>query len=363
MSGVPTVLSSDGKRSLACTPKIFRSRDTRNEFCASQRKEYSPPPPFVVIGFNHPSTIHIKYVGIVAVLLSSQSYPRTPAIGCISTMKVFSTDHTFDYSWSEVSTANWLKYSPWNKSTNHVIAVDTLSRRIDPSTGILRTERLITCQQQVPGWVLTLLGSTTSHVLETSYVDPKAQRVIMCSTNLSFRSVLSVLETVTYEPDNTGISQPSTTSSSSSPPSLAEPSSTFSSIIQQMQRTDHDRIAPPSNPPDNASKPSAPSPPTISTASSILQQLHLIPTSPNPHPRTRFTQEARITALCGGWKKIREKVEEATIERFAENAKRGREGFESVLEATRGSVLSDEEDDDVDGKEVESDRKRRLLGA
>ena len=39
--------------------------------------------------------------------------------------------------------------------------------------------------------------------------------------------------------------------------------------------------------------------------------------------------------MCGGWKKIREKVEEATIERFAENAKRGREGFEAVLETSR----------------------------
>ena len=53
------------------------------------------------------------------------------------------------------------------------------------------------------------------------------------------------------------------------------------------------------------------------------------------HERTRFSQEARITALCGGWKKIREKIEEASVERFRDNALRGREGFEMVLEMSR----------------------------
>ena len=53
------------------------------------------------------------------------------------------------------------------------------------------------------------------------------------------------------------------------------------------------------------------------------------------HDRTRFSQDAKITALCGGWQKIRTKIEEASIERFGQNAQRGREGFESVLEMSR----------------------------
>jgi hypothetical protein len=52
-------------------------------------------------------------------------------------MRVFASSCTFDYSWEEVSTANWRKYSPWNDKTTHVIAVDTLSRHVDPSTGIV----------------------------------------------------------------------------------------------------------------------------------------------------------------------------------------------------------------------------------
>lgn len=46
-------------------------------------------------------------------------------------------------------------------------------------------------------------------------------------------------------------------------------------------------------------------------------------------------QEAKIVALCGGWQKIKTKIEEASVERFRENAKKGREGFEAVLEMSR----------------------------
>lgn len=174
-------------------------------------------------------------------------------------MKVFSSDCTFNYSWSEVSTANWRKYCPWNDQSSHVLAVDTLSRSLDPATGILRTERLITCHQTAPAWVVALLGgSTTSHVYEVSYVDAAAKQVRMTSTNLSWSNVLSVRETVVYRPDRA-----------------------------------------------------------------------------DPENKTEFSQDATITALCGGWQKVKAKIEEASVERFRENAKRGREGFEAVLEMSR----------------------------
>jgi hypothetical protein len=52
-------------------------------------------------------------------------------------MKIFNQQTDFDYSWEEVSTSNWQKYGPWNKKTPHVIAVDTLSRTVNPATGIV----------------------------------------------------------------------------------------------------------------------------------------------------------------------------------------------------------------------------------
>ncbi|TAQ91524.1 hypothetical protein B7494_g197 [Chlorociboria aeruginascens] len=177
-------------------------------------------------------------------------------------MKVFSNDCTFDYSWEEVSTANWRKYCPWNEQSTHVIAVDTLSRHVDPGTGILRTERLITCKQSAPRWLNSLMGGNeTSHVFETSYVDPESKKVTMTSSNMTFSNIISVQETVIYKP--------------------------------------------------------------LSAT------------------RTQFVQDAKITALCGGWQKVKNAVEEATVCRFSENARKGKEGFESVLEMSR-RVFSEE---------------------
>lgn len=177
-------------------------------------------------------------------------------------MKVFSNSETFDYSWEEVSTANWRKYCPWNDKSTHVIAVDTLSRSVDPESGILRTERLITCKQSAPKWLSSLMcGNETSHVFETSYVDPASKKVTMISSNLTFSNIISVQETVVYQP--------------------------------------------------------------LSAT------------------RTQFVQNAKITALCGGWQKVKNAVEDATIARFSENARKGKEGFEAVLEMSR-RVFSEE---------------------
>ena len=55
-------------------------------------------------------------------------------------MKVFESICAFDYPWDEVSTANWLKYSPWNDKSTHVVAVDTLSRQVDANTGIVSSK-------------------------------------------------------------------------------------------------------------------------------------------------------------------------------------------------------------------------------
>uniref|UniRef100_A0A0B7JHA6 PRELI/MSF1 domain-containing protein n=1 Tax=Bionectria ochroleuca TaxID=29856 RepID=A0A0B7JHA6_BIOOC len=106
-------------------------------------------------------------------------------------MKVFSNTVTYNYSWDEVSTANWQKYGPWNNKSEHVVAVDTLSRSVDPATGILRTERLITCKQSAPEWMKSLIGgSMDDHfVYEASYVDPANKTLTMVSQNLTWNNL------------------------------------------------------------------------------------------------------------------------------------------------------------------------------
>jgi PRELI-like family len=59
-----------------------------------------------------------------------------------------------------------------------------------------------------------------------------------------------------------------------------------------------------------------------------------------PHPtlpsgKTLFNQRAEITALCGGWQGIKKRIEDFTVERFGQNAAKGREGFEMVLQKAR----------------------------
>ncbi|KAH6655981.1 protein MSF1 [Truncatella angustata] len=171
-------------------------------------------------------------------------------------MKVFSNSVTFNYSWEEVSIANWQKYGPWNDKSAHVIAVDTISRDVDPATGILRTERLITCKQAAPEWLKSIFGGMdTSQVFETSYVNPAEKTVTMVSQNITLSNMINVQETVVYKPLNAH--------------------------------------------------------------------------------QTQFTQDARITALCGGWQRIKNSIEDTLVTRFRENAAKGKEGFEAVLAMSR----------------------------
>jgi hypothetical protein len=174
-------------------------------------------------------------------------------------MKVFQWTSDFNYSWDEVSIGNWQKYSPWNEKTPHVKAVDTLSREVDPATGILRTERLITCHQSAPKWIQPFLrGADTSYVYEISYVNPNNKTLTMCSHNLTWTDILSVRETVQYTPHGA-----------------------------------------------------------------------------SPNSKTKMQQRAEITAVCGGWQRVKNNIEGFTLERFQQNAQKGREGFEMVLAKAR----------------------------
>jgi len=180
-------------------------------------------------------------------------------------MRWLSNNVTFNYSWEEVSIANWQKYGPWNNKSTHVVAVDTISRSVDEETGILRTERLITCKQSAPDWLKSLMGSSmeTSHVYEASYVNPQERTVTMVSQNLTWSNLVSVQETVVYKP-------------------LCD-------------------------------------------------------------KKTAFEQTAKITALCGGWQRIKNSIEDTLVNRFMENAHKGREGFEMVLEMSRRAFAEERE--------------------
>lgn len=61
-----------------------------------------------------------------------------------------------------------------------------------------------------------------------------------------------------------------------------------------------------------------------------------------PH-KTMFAQDAKITAKAT-FKRLSNMIEDWTIERFGQNAKIGREGFEGVLANVSKGVFRDERD-------------------
>ncbi|KAI8977510.1 PRELI-like family-domain-containing protein [Mycotypha africana] len=123
-------------------------------------------------------------------------------------MKFVKTVHTFDYEWNLVSAAQWQKYP--NDLCPHVVHVDVLNRRVDPKTGVLITERLITVKQNAPKILLKLVGAEeTQYVREVSTIDPKAKTFKMTSQNLSLCNLLKCNEEITYtvSPEHAGKTQ------------------------------------------------------------------------------------------------------------------------------------------------------------
>ncbi|KAK7204257.1 PRELI-like family-domain-containing protein [Myxozyma melibiosi] len=121
-------------------------------------------------------------------------------------MKFVSSQCSFDYPWNYVSASAWKKYP--NEMSSHVVAVDVLRREVNPETGILTTERLITCRQPIPRWLLAIVGGRdTSYVREVSEVDPVKKTLTLRSCNLTMNHLLSVNEICTYSPDTSDFSK------------------------------------------------------------------------------------------------------------------------------------------------------------
>jgi len=118
-------------------------------------------------------------------------------------VKIAGNQHVFEHKWEDVSLASWRKYPHPNAA--HVLSVDITDRTVDQKTGILRSTRLISMQQQVPGWVARILGASSDRafVHEISEVDPKNRVMTLKSQNVTFGSLLTVEETCTYRPHPT----------------------------------------------------------------------------------------------------------------------------------------------------------------
>lgn len=121
-------------------------------------------------------------------------------------VRFYSTDYTYDYSFSAVSLAYFLRYP--NPYSRHVASTDTIDRHYDPETGRLTTVRLHLKRSRIPTAVMKLLprstlgagedGKTQSFILEKSVVDPREGWMETESKNLDWNNVLSVIERHRY---------------------------------------------------------------------------------------------------------------------------------------------------------------------
>jgi hypothetical protein len=191
-------------------------------------------------------------------------------------MKLFSARHEYNYSWEEVSTNNWRKYCPWNDKAEHVIGVDVLNRSLDHETGIV--SRIV--------FAITLESSAN--------IPPqlRTERLITCKQALPtwLKSFFGSNETsLVYEVSYVNPREKSVT--------MCSQNLTWSELLSVQETVRY--------------------------------------TAANTPGKTIFDQTAKVIAMCGGWQKIKNSIEEVTVDRFSKNAAKGREGFERVLAISR----------------------------
>jgi len=119
-----------------------------------------------------------------------------------------------------------MQLAAWNKYPNdhspQVINIDILNRYVDKDTGVLHTERLFTCKQNLPSileWVrphtslifvwsnvtlppclsVQIVGKdAVCHIRETTEVDPEKKTMVMRAKNLTYSNLITVEEVCTY---------------------------------------------------------------------------------------------------------------------------------------------------------------------
>jgi hypothetical protein len=74
---------------------------------------------------------------------------------------------------------------------------------------------------------------------------------------------------------------------------------------------------------------------TMSDLINVRETCVYQPSESSPENKTLMQQRAEITAFCGGWQKIRNSIEQFTVDRFQQNAQKGRKVFQEQRELLR----------------------------
>jgi len=113
-------------------------------------------------------------------------------------MKIWASDHVFDHPWETVVNAAFRKYpNPINRA---VTAIDVVSQDVDK--GVIKSERLLQSQFQIPSWATKLTGfSGLQYSHEYTTIDPQNRLMTLATRNLNGISFMRVDERLTYTPD------------------------------------------------------------------------------------------------------------------------------------------------------------------
>jgi len=107
--------------------------------------------------------------------------------------------HTFQHTWKDIFLASWKKYP--SPSRPEILSIDFLKRELDTTTGILHTTRLVTIKSSAPTWLSKLCGLPTKwYFIEKGKIDPKNQKMVLKSRNVSLNQIAIMKETCIYTP-------------------------------------------------------------------------------------------------------------------------------------------------------------------
>ncbi|KAH6804037.1 MSF1-like family protein [Perilla frutescens var. frutescens] len=117
-------------------------------------------------------------------------------------VRAYSQEHTYKHPWERVTAASWRKFSdPENKRTlSHIIDVDTLSHKLDRSSGKLYTTRAITVHAPGPWFLRKIIGQDICHCVESTVVDAQSQSMQLATRNISLQKFIEVEEKIRYDP-------------------------------------------------------------------------------------------------------------------------------------------------------------------
>ncbi|PIN18948.1 putative member of the intramitochondrial sorting protein family [Handroanthus impetiginosus] len=117
-------------------------------------------------------------------------------------VRAYSQEHTYKHPWERVSAASWRKYAdPENKRTlSHILEVDTLSHRLEPTAGKLHMTRALTIHAPGPWFIRKMVGQDICHCVESTVVDAKSRSMQLATRNISLQKFIEVEEKMRYEP-------------------------------------------------------------------------------------------------------------------------------------------------------------------